>query len=66
MTDFLFAKPTFIDGIMSIVDLFAVAPEYNTSKTTAEADRNAYKADVAALRKDMKNAYSCVRSAYVK
>ena len=62
MTDFLFARPNFLEGIMSIVDLFAVAPEFNTSETTTEADYKAYKADVNALKNDFTLAYNKVIS----
>ena len=52
MTDFLFARPNWLDGAMSILDLFAVSPEYNSSETPEEADKKAYKADVNALKSD--------------
>ncbi len=56
MTDFLYAIPSATDGAMSIIDLFGLAPEYNYSKTTTDADRRAFAADVKALQVDMSNA----------
>lgn len=52
MTDFLYARPSFIDGLMSLVDLFGISPEYNTSANAAEADRRAFAADADSLRSD--------------
>ena len=66
MTDFLFTKPSWLDGAMSLVDLFAVALEFNTSASAIEADKKALKADVKVLQQDMQNAYNLVKTAYVK
>lgn len=60
MTDFLFARPNWLDGAMSILDLFAVSPEYNSSETPEEADKKAYNADVNALKSDFNVAYGKV------
>lgn len=62
MTDFLFSKPDWLDGVMSVLDLFAVSPEYNSSDTAENADKKAYKADVNALKKDFDIAYGKVIS----
>lgn len=66
MTDFLFATPTWVDGVMSLLDLFDVSTEYNISKTPEEADRRAFKADVATLNKDMQNSINSVIGLNVK
>ncbi len=66
MSDFLFATPNWLDGAMSIIDLFGIAPEYNTSNSEKEADDRAYKADVKALAVDMSIAYEKVKESYVK
>ena len=41
MSDFLFATPSFIDGAMSVIDLFGIAQEYNDSSSEAAADARA-------------------------
>ena len=67
MTDFLYAKPTWIDGVMSIVDLFGVALEFNDSKTSVAADARAYFADVESLTTDAKIACGEVlKTSYAK
>ena len=57
MSDFLFARPTTIDGVMSIVDLFGIVTEYNDSSSEKAADARAIQADVNAIRKDFVDAY---------
>ena len=37
-TGFLFARPTFLEGAGSTMDLFGVFPEYNKSETPKIAD----------------------------
>ncbi|MDE6774590.1 MAG: hypothetical protein K2J14_08215 [Treponemataceae bacterium] len=63
MTDFLFARPNRIDGIMSVIDLFGLSPEYNLSKDT---DSIAYHADVSVIERDFYEAYAKVLPEYVK
>ncbi|MBR4791800.1 MAG: hypothetical protein IK024_12990 [Treponema sp.] len=58
MSDFLFAKPTTIDGVMSIVDLFGIVTEYNDSSSEKAADARAIRADITAIRKDFVDAYT--------
>ena len=53
MTDYLFATPSFAEGIARNIDLFGSMNVYNTSKSPEEADERAYREDVMALRKDM-------------
>ena len=65
MTDFLFARPSFIDGVLSVVDLFGISPDYNSSNTSEDADRRARQADIKALKNDFEAAYCRVRAEYV-
>lgn len=53
MTDFLFAKPDFLSGAMTVLDLFAVSQNYNESESPEDADRRAFTADLMALAGDM-------------
>ncbi|MBP3365934.1 MAG: hypothetical protein J6K96_02955 [Treponema sp.] len=64
MSDFLFAKPGVIDGIMSIVDLFGIAPNYNDSLDGISADERAFAADIDSLSRDMDKAYEAVTKDY--
>lgn len=54
MSDFLYAKPTFIGGAATVIDLFGVAQRYNVSPTPEEADRKALMSDWLALGNDFK------------
>lgn len=53
MTDFLYAEPSFLEGVGRNMDLFGVMNEYNKSETPEEADSRARDNDISALRKDM-------------
>ena len=55
-TDFLFARPSFIEGIASVLDLGATLIEYNESKTPEDADYIALKSDWGVIGNDIKNA----------
>jgi hypothetical protein len=52
MSDFLFARPSVLEGIGRNIDLFGVMNFYNSSENEAEADAKAFAADAAALRND--------------
>jgi len=60
MSDYLFATPSFAEGIARNIDLFGSMNVYNTSKSPEAADERAYLEDVKALRKDMDVAISGV------
>ena len=60
MSTYLFANPTYVDGIMSVIDLFGISNEYNTSSNEAKADERALRADVQALKEDAKVAFNQV------
>jgi hypothetical protein len=49
---FLFARPSFAEGVGRILDLGNTLSEYNSSLTPDQADTLARKADWQALRKD--------------
>lgn len=53
-TDFLFAKPSFIGGMASAIDLGGIlVSEYNRSNTPREADYRALLADWKTVGKDI-------------
>jgi hypothetical protein len=65
MTDFsnyLFARPSFIEGMARVVDLGGTLNEYNTSMDAAQADRLAFAADILALRQDYEIALQRLRA----
>ena len=55
MTDFLYARPSFIHGMGSVLDLFGVAVDYNWSKDENEADARALFNDFLSVGKDLKD-----------
>jgi hypothetical protein len=57
MTDYLFARPSFLEGMGRNFDLFGTLQQYNYAKTGAEADQMALSADWAAVYGDFWNAY---------
>jgi len=52
MTDFLFARPSALEGIGRNIDLFGVLNYYNTSQSGREADMRARSNDIKTLKKD--------------
>jgi hypothetical protein len=52
MSDFLFARPSILEGIGRNIDLFGIMNIYNNSEDETEADAMAFAADAAALKKD--------------
>jgi hypothetical protein len=52
MTDFLFARPSIMEGIGRNIDLFGLMNTYNFSENAEEADIRAFEADIEALRND--------------
>jgi hypothetical protein len=62
MTDYLFARPSVLEGIGRNIDLFGVMNDYNTSKNGAEADLKAMENDLAVLKKDFDAAFGHVIS----
>ncbi len=60
MTDFLFAKPTFVSGIGAVIDLGGTMIMFNESSSVEEADYLALANDWAMVGKDMHSAMSSV------
>lgn len=55
-TGYLFAKPTFSDGVASLVDVSGSLLAFNYSKTSKEADTKALITDWYAVCNDFKEA----------
>lgn len=56
-TDFLYARPSFIGGMVSVMDLGGtLASEYNRSSTPNAADFRALKSDWAVVGMDINGA----------
>lgn len=55
-TGFLFAHPSFLQGVASAVDLGGTLIEYNNSRTPQEADARAIASDWAITGKDIRAA----------
>lgn len=54
MTDFLFARPSFFEGIGRIIDLGGTLTEFNTSLGPEQADRLATASDYMAVASDLR------------
>ncbi len=64
MTDysmFLFAQPSFLEGVARVGDIGGTLNEYNSSIDPAQADRLALRADIEALRQDVSTAREQLR-----
>jgi hypothetical protein len=57
MTDYLFARPSFLEGMGRNFDIFGSMNQYNYAKTSAESDQMAIMADWDAVYGDLLNAY---------
>lgn len=53
---FLFARPSFIEGVARVMDIGATMQVYNDSKTEKEADLKALKKDWEAVGEDILSA----------
>jgi hypothetical protein len=54
-TDFLFSRPSFLEGVGSTIDLFGTLREYNKSITPEDADSRAMWHDFKAIGLDIWN-----------
>ena len=54
MSDFLFARPSFLGGASRVLDLFGTLQEYNRSPTPEIADQRAMLNDIRAIGADFK------------
>jgi hypothetical protein len=61
-TDYLYARPSFAEGIARLVDFSNILQEYNTSSSPGEADEKAIRADWLAVGYDMVEAIEIVVS----
>jgi hypothetical protein len=52
-TDFLYARPSFLEGLARVIDFGNILQEYNTSSTPEVADERAIRADWNAIGDDM-------------
>ena len=52
-TDFLFARPSFLEGMARAIDMGGTLNEYNGSRDGAEADRRAMSSDFKMVGKDI-------------
>jgi hypothetical protein len=57
MTDFLFARPSILEGIGRNMDFFGSMNTYNYSKNGEEADETALASDWLAIYKDFHKTY---------
>ncbi len=55
--NYLFIKPSFLNGIARVFDLFGNLTEYNISENGEEADMKALLKDGQAIREDMSAAF---------
>lgn len=55
-TDYLYARPSWMDGAGRLLDLFGALNVYNTSPTGAQADVRALVADHLAIQMDFERA----------
>ncbi len=53
MSDYLFARPSLLEGIARNIDVFATLNEYTTFSSPIEADLQAHLTDIACLQRDM-------------
>ena len=61
-SDFLFARPSFIEGVARLADLGNALNTYNVSRTGAEADGRAIYRDWRALAHDLRVALRELRA----
>ncbi len=59
-TSFLFAMPTALDGVGSVLDMSGELPEFNSSDSPEEADNSAIMLDWMAIAEDIRFAASTV------
>jgi hypothetical protein len=59
---FLFARPSFVEGMARVLDFGDTLSEYNQSLTPREADYLALKSDWAAVGEDLWRAFDAIES----
>ena len=60
-SDFLYARPSFLEGVARIFDFGGTLNEYNDSPTGQEADTAAIRSDWEAIGQDMRAAIEAFR-----
>jgi hypothetical protein len=58
MTDYLYARPSILEGIGRNLDFFGALNRYNASESEYDADSTAFMADWLAVYNDMQKAYA--------
>ena len=58
MSDFLFARPTFVSGMGAVIDLGGTMEMFNESSSPEEADFLALRNDWCVVGQDIRNAMS--------
>jgi hypothetical protein len=53
-TDFLYARPSFLEGMARVLDIGGTLQQYNVSATGEDADARALAADVHAIGADLR------------
>lgn len=53
-TSYLYAVPTFVEGVARLFDFAGLMTEYNTTRSPEQADARAMTADVLAVLSDMR------------
>lgn len=61
VTDYLFARPSFLEGLARLFDFRGTLNEYNTSSTTTDADVQALEMDMAVIGDDFRQALGLVQ-----
>jgi hypothetical protein len=56
LTGFLYASPSFFEGMARLIDFGNTLQEYNTSSSPTEADFRALQSDWAVIGDDLRNA----------
>jgi hypothetical protein len=56
LTDYLYARPSFLSGVARLFDFFGLFTRYNFSRTEEEADAKALYADWRAVGSDLAQA----------
>lgn len=61
MTDFLYARPSALEGIGRNIDFFGVMNNYNSSQSGEEADKRALYSDWLAVYHDLYTAFNVTK-----
>lgn len=61
-SDFLFARPSFLKGVGSVLNIGATGNVYNSARSVAEADSKAIASDWKIIGNDMREALNGYRT----